>query len=109
MPTPASAASADLHSQHVGADLPVKEIKAETHHEQQEFEAAGGKTEIKMEVGLSSMASCLVFNVYCSMFTFMNCITHVDSLFLLKPLKSSKIFLSCSFKIFFFNSVIVHI
>ncbi|XP_016890788.1 CREB-binding protein isoform X2 [Cynoglossus semilaevis] len=49
VPTPASAASADLHSQHVGADLPVKEIKAETHHEQQEFEAAGGKTEIKME------------------------------------------------------------
>lgn len=50
VPTPASAASADLHSQHVGADLPVQEIKAETHHDQQEFEAAGGKTEPKMEV-----------------------------------------------------------
>lgn len=51
VPTPASAASADLHSQHVGADLPVQEVKAEAHHDQQEFEAAGGKTEPKMEVG----------------------------------------------------------
>ncbi|KAI3352943.1 hypothetical protein L3Q82_019524 [Scortum barcoo] len=49
VPTPASAASADLHSQHVGADLPVQEVKAEAHHELQEFEAAGGKTEPKME------------------------------------------------------------
>ncbi|XP_023128087.1 CREB-binding protein isoform X5 [Amphiprion ocellaris] len=49
VPTPASAASADLHSQHVGADLPVQEVKAEAHHDQQEFEAAGGKTEPKME------------------------------------------------------------
>ncbi|XP_034712651.1 CREB-binding protein isoform X3 [Etheostoma cragini] len=49
VPTPASAASADLHSQHVGADLPVQELKAETHHDQQEFEAAGGKNEPKME------------------------------------------------------------
>uniref|UniRef100_A0A8C4IIE3 histone acetyltransferase n=1 Tax=Dicentrarchus labrax TaxID=13489 RepID=A0A8C4IIE3_DICLA len=46
VPTPASAASGDLHSQHVGADLPVQEIKAEAHHDQQEFEAAGGKTEL---------------------------------------------------------------
>lgn len=53
MPTPASAASADLHSQHVTADLPVKEVKTETHHDKLEFEAAGGKTEPKMEVGLS--------------------------------------------------------
>lgn len=51
VPTPASAASADLHSQHVGADLPIQEIKVEAHHDQQEFEAAGGKTEPKMEVG----------------------------------------------------------
>lgn len=50
VPTPASAASADLHSQHVGADLPTQEVKTETHHDQQEFEAAGGKTEPKMEV-----------------------------------------------------------
>uniref|UniRef100_A0A8C2WE27 histone acetyltransferase n=1 Tax=Cyclopterus lumpus TaxID=8103 RepID=A0A8C2WE27_CYCLU len=48
VPTPASAASADLHSQHVGADLPVQEVKAGAH--QQEFKAAGGKTEPKMEV-----------------------------------------------------------
>ncbi|XP_047189650.1 CREB-binding protein isoform X4 [Scophthalmus maximus] len=59
VPTPASAASGDLHSQHVGADLPVQEIKAETHHEQQEFEAAGGKTETKMETEDDS-ASTLV-------------------------------------------------
>lgn len=50
VPTPASAASADLHSQHVGADLPTQEVKTETHHDQQEFEATGGKTEPKMEV-----------------------------------------------------------
>uniref|UniRef100_A0A3P9B5I0 histone acetyltransferase n=1 Tax=Maylandia zebra TaxID=106582 RepID=A0A3P9B5I0_9CICH len=49
VPTPASAASADLHSQHVAADLPTQEVKTETHHDQQEFEAAGGKTEPKME------------------------------------------------------------
>lgn len=55
VPTPASAASADLHSQHVGADLPVQEVKAEPHHDKQEFEAAGGKTEPKMEVGLGAM------------------------------------------------------
>lgn len=53
VPTPASATSADLHSQHVGADLPAQEVKAESHHDQQEFEAAGGKTEPKMEVGWS--------------------------------------------------------
>ncbi|KAG7485366.1 CREB-binding protein isoform X2 [Solea senegalensis] len=58
VPTPASAASADLHSQHVG-DLPIQEIKAEKHHDQQEFEAAGGKTEPKMETGDDS-ASTLV-------------------------------------------------
>lgn len=50
VPTPASAASADLHSQHVGADLPAQEVKTETHHDQQEFESIG-KTEPKMEVG----------------------------------------------------------
>ncbi len=50
VPTPASAASADLHSQHVGADLPVQEVKAEAPNDQQDFEAAGGKTEPKMEV-----------------------------------------------------------
>lgn len=53
VPTPASAASADLHPQHVGADLPIQEVKVEAHHDQQEFEATGGKTEPKMEVGLS--------------------------------------------------------
>lgn len=56
MPTPASAASADLHSQHVGADLPTQEVKVEAHHDQQEFEAAGGKTEPKMEVGLTDVS-----------------------------------------------------
>ncbi|XP_041640208.1 histone acetyltransferase p300 isoform X4 [Cheilinus undulatus] len=40
VPTPASAAS---------ADLPAQEVKAEAQHDQQEFEAAGGKTEPKME------------------------------------------------------------
>ncbi|XP_044047241.1 histone lysine acetyltransferase CREBBP isoform X7 [Siniperca chuatsi] len=59
VPTPASAASADLHSQHVGADLPVQEVKAEAHHDQQEFEAAGGKIEPKMETEEDS-ASTLV-------------------------------------------------
>lgn len=53
VPTPASATSADLHSQHVGADLPAQDVKSETHHDQHEFEAAGGKTEPKMEVGWS--------------------------------------------------------
>lgn len=53
VPTPASAASADLHSQHFGADLPTQEVKTEAHHDQHEFEAAGGKTEPKMEVGWS--------------------------------------------------------
>lgn len=42
VPTPASAA---------GADLPVQEVKAGEHHNQQEFKAAGGKTEPEMEVG----------------------------------------------------------
>ncbi|KAM9314702.1 CREB-binding protein isoform 2-T2 [Pholidichthys leucotaenia] len=49
VPTPASAASADLHSQHVAADLPIQEVKTETHQDQQELEAAGGKIEPKME------------------------------------------------------------
>uniref|UniRef100_A0A1A8F557 histone acetyltransferase n=1 Tax=Nothobranchius korthausae TaxID=1143690 RepID=A0A1A8F557_9TELE len=49
VPTPASAASADVHSQHIGADLPAQEVKMETHTDQQEFEAAGGKTEPKTE------------------------------------------------------------
>ncbi|XP_034544280.1 CREB-binding protein isoform X3 [Notolabrus celidotus] len=40
VPTPASAAS---------ADLPTQEVKVEPHHDQQELEAAGGKTEPKME------------------------------------------------------------
>ncbi|XP_030279667.1 CREB-binding protein isoform X6 [Sparus aurata] len=57
VPTPASAASADLHSQHVGADLPVQEVKAEAHHDQQEFEAAGGKTEPKMETEEDSVST----------------------------------------------------
>lgn len=56
MPTPASAASADLHSQHVGADLPTQEVKVEAHHDQQEFEVTGGKTEPKMEVGLTNVS-----------------------------------------------------
>lgn len=49
VPTPASAA--DLHSQHVAADLPVQEVKAEARHDLQEFKGAGVKTEPKMEVG----------------------------------------------------------
>ncbi|XP_067353867.1 CREB-binding protein isoform X2 [Channa argus] len=49
VPTPASAASADLHSQHFGADLPAQEVQADMHHDQQEFKAAGGKTEPKTE------------------------------------------------------------
>lgn len=61
VPTPASAASADLHSQHVGAELPAQEVKAETHHEQQEFEAAGGKTEPKMEVGGAAVSTIYLF------------------------------------------------
>ncbi|CAL1601790.1 unnamed protein product [Knipowitschia caucasica] len=57
-PTPVSAASADLHPPHVGADLPLQEVKTEMHNEQHNFEAAGGKTEPKMETedDLSSMA-----------------------------------------------------
>uniref|UniRef100_A0A3B3XSQ8 histone acetyltransferase n=1 Tax=Poecilia mexicana TaxID=48701 RepID=A0A3B3XSQ8_9TELE len=50
VPTPASAASADLHSQHVGADLPAQDVKSEMLTDQQEFEAAGGKIEPKTEV-----------------------------------------------------------
>ncbi|XP_028303327.1 CREB-binding protein isoform X3 [Gouania willdenowi] len=49
VPTPASAASADIHPQHVGADLPNQEVKTEPHNDQQEFEAGGVKTEPKME------------------------------------------------------------
>ncbi|XP_047220315.1 CREB-binding protein isoform X2 [Girardinichthys multiradiatus] len=56
VPTPASAASADLHSQHVAADLPAQEVKAETQIDQQEFEAAGGKTEPKTETENDSAA-----------------------------------------------------
>lgn len=66
VPTPASAASADLHSQHVGADLPIQEVKAEAHHDQQEFEAAGGKTEPKMEVGWSH-----VFHIHINWFNWL--------------------------------------
>lgn len=55
-PTPASASSADLHTQHVGADLPTQEVKTEAHHDQQEFEAACGKTEPKMEVILEKQS-----------------------------------------------------
>uniref|UniRef100_A0AAQ5ZAN3 histone acetyltransferase n=1 Tax=Amphiprion ocellaris TaxID=80972 RepID=A0AAQ5ZAN3_AMPOC len=74
VPTPASAASADLHSQHVGADLPVQEVKAEAHHDQQEFEAAGGKTEPKMEPFSPNLPVFLItlltlpFAVYFSVF-----------------------------------------
>ncbi|RVE75597.1 hypothetical protein OJAV_G00000580 [Oryzias javanicus] len=57
VPTPASAASADLHSQHTAADLPVQEVKAEAQHGQQEFEAAGMKTEPKMETEDDSTSS----------------------------------------------------
>uniref|UniRef100_A0A1A7W816 histone acetyltransferase n=1 Tax=Iconisemion striatum TaxID=60296 RepID=A0A1A7W816_9TELE len=59
VPTPASAASADVHSQHVGADLPAQELKTETHTDKQEFEAVGGKIEPKIETDDSS-ASVLV-------------------------------------------------
>ncbi|XP_077426453.1 histone lysine acetyltransferase CREBBP isoform X2 [Vanacampus margaritifer] len=57
VPTPASAASADLHSHHVAADLPVKEVKTEPHHDKLEFEAAGGKIEPKMEIDDDSSSS----------------------------------------------------
>ncbi|XP_061536690.1 CREB-binding protein isoform X2 [Phycodurus eques] len=59
VPTPASASSADLHSQRVTPDLPVKEVKTEAHHEKQEFEAAGGKTEPKMETDDNSSSSLM--------------------------------------------------
>ncbi|XP_061685251.1 CREB-binding protein isoform X2 [Syngnathoides biaculeatus] len=59
VPTPASASSADLHSQHVAADLPVKEVETEAHHEKQEFEAAGGKSEPKMETDENSSSSLI--------------------------------------------------
>uniref|UniRef100_A0A674MBF3 histone acetyltransferase n=1 Tax=Takifugu rubripes TaxID=31033 RepID=A0A674MBF3_TAKRU len=36
VPTPASASSADLHTQHVGADLPTQEVKTDANHDQQE-------------------------------------------------------------------------
>ncbi|XP_029706547.1 CREB-binding protein isoform X5 [Takifugu rubripes] len=49
VPTPASASSADLHTQHVGADLPTQEVKTDANHDQQEYEAACGKIEPKME------------------------------------------------------------
>lgn len=55
VPTPAPAASADLHAQHVGADLPVKEVKAEPHQE------TGGKTEPKMEVSLALCKPNLIY------------------------------------------------
>lgn len=61
VPTPASAASADLHPQHVGADLPPQDVKAGVHHEHQEFETAGGKTEPKMEVGLVILICFVIF------------------------------------------------
>ncbi|TNN63110.1 CREB-binding protein [Liparis tanakae] len=48
VPTPTSAA---------GADLPVQEVKAGAHHNQQEFKAAGGKTEPKMETEEDSALS----------------------------------------------------
>lgn len=53
MPTPASAASGDLHShsQHALPDLPAQETKAELRlRDQRDFESASGKTEPKMEV-----------------------------------------------------------
>ncbi|XP_059904020.1 CREB-binding protein isoform X4 [Gadus macrocephalus] len=50
VPTPASAASADLHSQHAVADLPVQENKAEVRHVKQEFEPVSIKNESKTEM-----------------------------------------------------------
>lgn len=53
VPTPASAASGDLHShsQHALPDLPAQETKAELRlRDQRDFESASGKTEPKMEV-----------------------------------------------------------
>nr|XP_061778723.1 CREB-binding protein isoform X2 [Nerophis lumbriciformis] len=57
VPTPASAASADLHSQHATADLPPTEVKVEAHQDQQEFGHTGGKHEIKMETDEDSSTS----------------------------------------------------
>jgi len=54
VPTPAST---------VSADLPAQEVKAEAHREQKGFEAAGGKTEPKMEVGSIDVLKNVMF--YC--------------------------------------------
>lgn len=51
VPTPASTASADPHSQHALADLPTaSEPKAELRHDEQDFHSSGLKMEPKMEV-----------------------------------------------------------
>ncbi|KAK1885881.1 Histone lysine acetyltransferase CREBBP [Dissostichus eleginoides] len=51
VPTPAST---------VSADLPAQEVKAEAHREQKGFEAAGGKTEPKMETEEDSASTVVV-------------------------------------------------
>lgn len=51
VPTPASTASADPHSQHALADLPTaSEPKPELRHDEQDFHSSGLKMEPKMEV-----------------------------------------------------------
>ena len=56
VPTPASAASADLHSQHAVADLPVQENKAEVRHVKQE--SVSINMECKTEVNVSPGPRC---------------------------------------------------
>uniref|UniRef100_A0A4W5K687 histone acetyltransferase n=1 Tax=Hucho hucho TaxID=62062 RepID=A0A4W5K687_9TELE len=59
VPTPASAASGDLHShsQHALPDLPAQETKAEPRlRDQRDFESASGKTEPKMEEDSGSLS-----------------------------------------------------
>lgn len=54
VPTPASTASADLHTQqHAVPELPATvEPKAELKQEEQDFECSAAETEPKMEVGV---------------------------------------------------------
>lgn len=55
VPTPASAASADLHAQHAAPELPaVAEPKAEPKQMEQDFESGAAEAEPKMDVGICS-------------------------------------------------------
>lgn len=53
VPTPASTASADLHTQHAVPELPaVNEPKVEPKQEEPDFESCAAEIEPKMEVGV---------------------------------------------------------